>query len=495
MNTNSNFQLSNISPVKNVSVDELIYIKMGEFKPMYVRPYTATVQQSALETLANKMLSGGKPLATSSSLSGLTSGLISPSTVPILTLDAEWVGEQRYLFWLKATVEDNFNIVHKYYIQGYTDHAGVTATGVGNARMEHTINTVIETIVLSNATPFGVVEQEKLDRIYNVTHGNHWGTEIYLQRPSDIYNNLHTNEYTQDLGKYGSFESISTENTSLTVRTSDVVNKTSNVTNNIPVMFLQDVINAGINSSNELNFMSGNATEQSLATNAINRFNDPDIKNNQFLRILGHVNGSRRYGVFSLGELIRLDPSIDHRFKLFDITKQFADVTTASTPNVGENWDGQDGTTLSAYSIIEASVGLSTKYGFSKLHFTCSNAFDATGTPYVVISYYKSLINLDDMQYSQLLELFKAAFISNVFMDQTNNNATNLTVHMYVDLFGTSKLSIVDSYGRDTWFTIPTFANSSFSPILTIDKGNLDHMGNQVNGIVDWLGSNLSRGF
>jgi hypothetical protein len=433
---------------------------------------------------------------TGDNLAGITRGLIYPSTVPVASaVDNNWVSERKYLFWLKSTVEDSFNVVHHYYLQGYTSHDGITNSGVADHRMDHVVNTIVETVVVEYNTPQGVLQSERLDRVYNVAHGSHWNTDSYLQRPSDIFNSIELNLLTSAYDNYGSFENIQSEHTSTTVRSSDVVNKTSLVTNNVPTMFLADVLNVGLNSMAESAHINQGANESSFATQAMNRSTDPDIKNNQFLRTLSHVNNTRRYGVFTFGELTVLDRSIEDRFQLLNITKEFVDVSVAGTPSVGEYWHGQDATTLMAYSIIEATVSLATRYGFSKMHFSCSNTYDPTGTPYVIISNYKSLINLGQAEGYRLVELFKSAFLSNVFMDETRNNTLPLSLHVYVDVFGTSKVAIVDSYGRDVWYTIPTFANTSFSPILTVDKANLDNLGVGVTGMVDWLGSNLRHRF
>ncbi len=485
---------TNVQPVKNLSIDNLIYVPIGEYKQMFTRPYVAAAQQQSLDTLIDRMSAANNPRVNAGMLNGLTKRLVYPSSVGVpCAVDQNWVSESKYLWLLSATIEDNFNMIHRYYLQGYTNYNGITMNGTGDHRMEHTVNTVIETQVVSNQSPYGLVQKERLSRVYNVMHGSNVQTDLYMQRPSDVYGNMHAISLSIPYGQSGAVGSVNNYHTGTTVSAADSVNKTSGISNNIPTDYLANVINAGLATHNQFDFNYDQLNDVSLASAAKSNLSDPDIKNNQFLKILAMRNQTRRYGVFSLGELCAIDPSIEARFMLYNITKDFVDPLLQNTPNVGEYWDGQNTMTVAAYSIIEASVSLAARFGFSKMFFTASNQLDATFTPYVVAMKWNSVINLDEMETNSLVELFKTAFLQNVFMDESRGNALPLTIHMYVDLFSTSKVAIVDDYGRDVWYTIPTFANSNFSPVVTRDKGILDNLSQQVQSMTDHLASNLSR--
>lgn len=477
-----------IAPIKNIVIDELMFIPMGEYKPMYIRPYTACVQNESLQSIIGNMQHTKLPTITPRDLVGLSKGLIYPSAVPVNSaVDGSWVGDKKFIFILKVTITDNFDTIHRYYLQGYTDHNGITADGnYANPQMILIVNTIIETYCVPVMTPYGVSQREKMDRVYNVVSNTDYQVDRYTQRPSDIYYNMESNNITQSLNKLTDFQGIGTTNdTRYTLSSADLINKTSEVINNIPSQYATTIINNGLRSMAILDSQN-TVTEQSVAAVAINRVNDPDIKNNKFLKYLSMVNGQmRRYGTFSFGELTNIDPSINTRFKLLNITKDIVDVSLQSSPVVGEYWHGQDRNTIMAYSIIESSVSIATQFGFSKLYFTATNMYDATGAPYVIITYYSSILNLEEAAFNQLLDIFKTTFMDSVFLDETQGNAQPLTLNVYVDILGTSKVSIIDANGYEVWYTIPTFANSAFTPILTIDKANLDNLSYQVDNIIN----------
>ena len=137
------------------------------------------------------------------------------------------------------------------------------------------------------------------------------------------------------------------------------------------------------------------------------------------------------------------------------------------------------------------------KYGFNKLFFTVSNMANPSSIADVFITNFKSFINLDEQDFSYLLEIFKSKFITDVFLGETMGGVVPLHAEVYVDLLGTSKIYL--NYGgfNANWYTIPTTANSLFSPVLTVNNQTLDMVTAQFSNMIDALGSGevASRNF
>ena len=57
-------------------------------------------------------------------------------------------------------------------------------------------------------------------------------------------------------------------------------------------------------------------------------------------------------------------------------------------------------------------------------------------------------------------------------------------MEVYVDILGTSKIFLSYAGYPANWYTIPTIANSLFSPVVTVDKSTLDYTTEQLNNVI-----------
>ena len=129
------------------------------------------------------------------------------------------------------------------------------------------------------------------------------------------------------------------------------------------------------------------------------------------------------------------------------------------------------------------------KYGFQKLFFIATNMMDPTATPVVTITHFDSMISLDDMDMAHLLEIFKSKFITDVFIGESSAGRIPLTIQMYVDLLGTSKIYLEYAGFHGNWYTIPTPANSLFSPVTTTSSQVLDLVTSQFGKMINEIAS------
>lgn len=476
--------ISNFSVVLPL-IEDLMYIRMGRYVPVYSRPYVSNMHQEAVSTLIDRMNERKLKNVTSEVLSGLSSSLIAPSSTPVHSeVNAQWVDQSRYLFVLKTSHVDTYGIKHVSYFQGYTSYDGITSNGNIDMNMEHRINSVIETVVHENNTPYGIEYKERLLRIYNVFTPLESDTniQVYCQRPYDIFYNLNTMEQNQILQNN---VSIYDTRYAMQAMLGNVLG--SNIKNQIPTSYVSDVINIGINHRASPDF------DESFSNSNVFNLNsttEPFINDNYFIKHLKLIYRGRdlspmNMSVFNFHQLMSIDKTIYDRFKVFELTKTNVDIYANQSPEVGEYWHGRDITTIKAYSIIEASVSLALRYGFTKLYFTATNMADPTATPYCIITSYQSYLKIDQDSMFKLLEAFKSSFINEVFRDETNNFTLDYEFFVMVDVIGTTKVSIRQPGSPETWYTIPTFANSLFSPVVTTNKNALDDLSYNIATLVD----------
>ena len=104
--------ISNFSVVLPL-IEDLMYIRMGRYVPVYSRPYVSNMHQEAVSTLIDRMNERKLKKVTSEVLSGLSSSLIAPSSTPVHSeVNAQWVDQSRYLFVLKTSHVDTYASRH-----------------------------------------------------------------------------------------------------------------------------------------------------------------------------------------------------------------------------------------------------------------------------------------------------------------------------------------------------------------------------------------------
>jgi hypothetical protein len=467
-------------------IEDLIYIPMGQQSVMFNRPYMASTDYNAIEEIAGRLHDSRTIKLTPNMVNGYTSGILQHSSVPMPSvIDNSFVTSPKLIFILQASYKQASGIRHKVYMQGYTNYDGVTLNGAIDHRLLHYINTIIETHIVNFNTPLGVITNEKLHRVYTVSAHNGTQDLLYSQRPSDLYNNYETINLAS-LGSMGGLSDFSMSNKQFTLDPFDVRPICSDMGNNIATNYLVKTLNAGlINGKDKELMMNSIAVTQNYGPSD-NSLQEPGLNDNPFIRTLSRLDGlNTSSNVFTFSALMSLDATIEQRFKLLNLTKSYVSPVDMATPEVGEYWHGQDPVTLKAYGLIEASVALASKFGFSKLSFTASNMLDFTGAATIFITGFNSFMQLEELGFNTLLELFKDSYINQIFLNETSGGVIPTNIEMYVDLIGTSKICLTYAGYPTTWYTIPTFANAAFTPILTVDKAAFDELSTNITCVVE----------
>lgn len=464
------------------TLERLFYFPMRNFHPMPLRPYTFNAIHEAVDTIATRMNQSSTGKLTPDMLSGVTSGIIQPSAVPYASLvNNDFVGTRRFLFMMKVRHADYTGIEVKTYLFGYTEFDGITPNGHIDVNMTHYINNVVETAVQVYDTPLGVQKTEKLLRFYNTIYynGGAGGASLYTQRPTDLYQTVQGMEINAVMGR--EYQISNTANM-ITPFSNNVVGST--IENNISTEYLSRLLTSGLHAqkSREVHVNSYSIADEDHSARF---FQEASINETPFIRYLSKISGFRSTTpTFNMGNLMTIDNTIYDRFEMFNLTNDFSSPLLSATPEVGEYWHGQDICTVKAYSIIENTVALATKYGFTKLSFSATNMDGPTQELRIGITSFNSFLSLGEQDFNYLLEIFKDRFNVEIFMNETSCGVIPMAVECHVDLMGASKIYLQFSGYPGTWYTIPTFASSLFSPVITLSQDSLDAAAVEVSNVL-----------
>jgi hypothetical protein len=493
LSTMNNFLETTINP-GNFVIKDLMYIPAGNYNPVMLRPYVAHYHREAIDNIKDRLTEANTTNITPKTISGLVSNIVQPSPNLLCSaVDSNWVSTGRFVFLLIVSNVDSTGTDNTYYIYGHTEYDGITNSGAIDTNMRHYVNNVIETYNHVVSTPQGVYRLEKLSRIYHVTY-NGVVENIFLQRPVDILEKYSLDNITRTMQDY-SDDVVNYK----TMHADTMINRYSNksapslVENNIPTYYVAKILDAGLktNMANEIFVNSYHVTDNEYSNYAA----EPSMSDNMFLRVLGRMEGyAGLVNSFSMTSLMKFDPTIYSRFKVYNINKDIIDPYTAKTPDVGDYWTGRDPVTIKAYELIESSVSMALKYGLSKVYFTASNMSNALGTPEMFIMNFNSFINLDEMSFNTLLDLFKSSFMSDIFNNEVMYSGVPLHMDVYVDILGTSKIYLQYSGFPGNWYTIPTFANSLFAPVVTSDEATLENTTVGLGTIIQDISTSIRPG-
>lgn len=485
------------------TLEDLTFIPIGHHQPMHLRPYVMSVSQGAANSIAESLNSDRTGVVRPDMVSSIADEIISPSAIPFDSrINQEWVSSKRYAFILKVKTVNALKGVHITYIQGYTDYDGINIYGTADPRMNLIINSVIETTLDEYKTPMGVYRKERLLRRYNVMTTT-FDEYSYTQRPTDVMDSATMVDLQNMLNGSSDWEmmyqddgmgdhipgmyptSFDTYNANNTLNAYNANSISSNIENDVSSVFLTKTLTAGILGAKNREVSIGDSPIDT-GSGMMGMLREPSISENQFIRYYTARFQGRGSGVTTLsyGNLVQLDRTIEDRFICIKLNKNVVDPVLGSTPEVGDHWQGQDIVTVKAYSIIEAAASIAMQNGFNKLYFSVSNKTNPRGETDFVITNWKSFIQLGDKDMMYLVEYFKREFENNVFIPETKGGVIPLHLDVYVDILGTSKIYIEYSSMPANWYTAPTIANSSYTPVLTLNKDNVDMLGYSFNALI-----------
>lgn len=468
---------------ENFLIEELKYIPMGEHTPVFTRPYIVSVSGDAVENLIDRTYGAGKGIITTNDVASLTGQFIQPSAVgEHSVINQNWVTEPKFIFILKVRVVDFMGVTTVSYIHGFTNYNGISMQGTADPQMLHQINGIIETSLYEIPTPMGVIRKEKLYKVYSVHSGNQSTLEYYTQRPIDILENVQLTAASDSMREVGNTVDFMNVSSIINEFTGNVVS--SKASNNIGTEYLTDILNAGVAEQKSRDiFVSSYEVKDDSAKGT--KILEPSINDNRFVKYMSKVMQMQIVGnTFEFATLTFIDPTIASRFLLINITKGY-NTLTAHTPEVGEYWHGQDPVTVKAYGLIESMVAMATRYGLGKVFFYATNMNDPTGAFEIAVTSVNSFISIPDDELVFLVELFKNKVVADILIGETSGGVIPIFLEMYVDLMGTSKIRLQYAGFPDTWYTIPTSANSLFSPITTSDYNNLDTSSRKFGALID----------
>ena len=470
---------SKTNGIKNLAITKLVIISTGTYNEQYIRPYSMDVRGDSLDLV--KSVIDGSSVITSSMLSGISNQILRPSAQVErnVAVNNGW-NERRLRFMMQIQYERGgftmFDIV-----LGYTEYSGVTMNGAIDPNMRFYVNSIINQRSTLVSTPTGMQNQVvTADACHvlmdNVTQNVYQNNETltYHMRPEDLYKVMDTASDipSEMMDGVMDFRLITKNDPSMSRRK-----------NNIASYYTAQMLNGY-----RTGVVGQYGTTEESYMNALGAVREQSIVQNAFLNKLFQLSGQHT-SAFTMNDLMQIRPDIMSVYKYVSLNEvqKMSQVHAAGST---AEWHSSDIETQYASIISQTVPALMMDYGFAQLRFVSTNQ-GVTAQPETSILHANSFSSIPLVAQSEAL---KQRIDTELIRDLTYNNQISYSLTGSFDLLGESMISLSMNGGPIIDYTVPSFADALFSPVITANAGRVTDISNQFNILMGNLDLSTTAG-
>jgi len=465
--------------MKKFQILQAIFVEIGTYNDMTVRPYEANPDQSHINQI-QQLTEYGRHIS-STSLATVASQVLRPTAQAhsIAAIDNGW-REPRFRFIIKVSENDDYqglNVIK--ILQGYTSHVGMSHGGSVDPNMILYFNNVVvmrQVYVQGPSGSYPVNHVANADHVLRGIYRPSFGSQpdmTYLMRPEDVFttmsNTLIGQEDVMDL-RIGFAESTL---------------KKSRRRNGSATHYLADVIN---NYQSAIEYSEHGYPVNNWAENARGALIESTTDQDAFLRHLknGSVNFVNTGGI-TYGEICHLFNGFDAISTLM-LAKKVYRSSGIENHQAGqtEYWTSANNETVWATILSQSVPSLMMDLMLTRIAFTATN--QTIGNDYF-IELADPCSFADGMDLSQHIMVFKNRLVNEVLKGLSSNNLIDFTIQMVVDVLGETRINISIAGGPMVEYATPSCCDALFSPVLASSQQQVEQLSYDIqqlsNGVVE----------
>lgn len=394
---------------------------------------------------------------------------------------------KRLKFLMLVREEDiQFGKTHVTYVNGFTDHYGLSLVGGGtsiNEDMVFYINSLVTLAEEFHVSPETGVQQ----RMWNVVQATQvvdgqlvgmdpTGTQMHnvnLLRPADLITSF-AGRSDVDTGVSGWFTVDGTR-----TNAGGAMSHFNNMANNLPSSYLDRLLKPILGG---LQGVGGRPGIGGLASsmNQLAGQTEFSLVNCAFLRYMAHSTGMPLSARFTMNQLNRLDNTISQRTKHFPIKQ--ADFNNLNAMSIDSTpWNYVSPATKIATKLVSTIPSLMWE------NFAISAAFSVTNaTPgRMVVFKWEWLQFITPTGLPGFQQRFENNVINTVMPDITRGGQEVVSLRIFVDTSGEIITDVSYEGQKSLKFTSPAFAAGILNPIHTNNDKVADNVVNGFGAMVD----------
>jgi hypothetical protein len=465
----------------SMTIQKLIFRETGTYNPTYRRNYITDLNENVISNLGNAIVGNRK-------VNRLDPGIISNAGGGFIQLGAditEAVGidngwnTKRAIFLMEVLVVHRTGSECIYYIQGYTDHLGLTVSGNIDQNMVLYINSIMECSTVPFSTPNGIIrKQNVLDCSHYLADRNSGGLMsgnngiTQSMRPEDIFAHISVESLLRDSNYYDARMTM----TNMAMR--------SNRANNIATQYASDILQAYVGASLHQEMNDDDSTIYDKARTSVN---SKASNQNHFLSAISREAASTFISNYlTYGTLLKIDPSIGARTNIIFNDNRNGSYHGMHYAGQTCEWNSTSLETVIANSLSVSIPSLMLSLMITKCTFTTTNQ-TLDGKMFTTLISAASFTGVDDIlryeEFKRRLECYELVNVS-------RGNQIPFTISCTADSLGDTRLSI--DIGNGVYdYCIPTFSDHLYTPVATKNGELFNKIADDFRNTCDAIGDEI----
>lgn len=473
-----------MQPSYRIRVVSLHMQETGTYNPLHERPMVTNVQDmQKIYDLADRLDHNQVKHITPAITAGIASSIVAPSTTPgaEIGLMNGW-DTRRIRFILHIVIENGFSTSlsdDEYYLQGFTDYAGVSSTGTVDPRMLLIINNMVRVAKENVYSEQGIYQRRVVKDTAQIINGEiiqqYTGNNNYCLRPIDAFMGLQSMDIHQ-----AQMDQVSFYDSRYQLNNKALFNDKYHVT---PSAYLASVTH---------NYCSAWATPSmdskgyDVFERAKNGVGIDTSFENLFFKRMKAVRGYGNGTAFSVSDLEMIDPNLTNVTVCATVGQ--ANRATYHQQGDSEYWTSMLPETQWCTILGNSIPALMMELMISKTVFMMTNKV-VQGPGHITIIDGTSITGAD---ITAFFETFKQRLISEVMLDVSQNNQIAYDITVNADIFGEVVIDISLDNSPAVRYCIPTFLDSVTTPMLTTNSNifynSINDIGNILSAVTDAVG-------
>lgn len=458
----------NMYATKSVNVIQLVLIEEMGIVSQWVRPYVSEIDQSVIASV-NEVMDQNPAKLIPAAIAAAAGAFVRPNmdSGGMAQIPNGW-GTSRFRFVLHVVCTNAMGTQVMEVITGYTDYSDMSFGGNIDPNVKFNINN-ISTGLYSEVQPSTrAVNQGVVAKVTNVLKLPDNATAVpgqyFIQRPMDVFSSGEESTVVQ--GGYGVNHAI--------FHPLGAATEVSKAIHNTSTRFVYDMLDASVNSA-----MIDEDSPEKVNANLEYRLKPDGLTKDLFISKLIAVTGDymrSSTSTFTMNELCMLDPDVWGKYTIVPAdghivpTNPYLDATeTGRMAQVATIY----GQSLPAYM---------TANGIQSLEM-----FQAPGAK-VQLRNVRSIYQGRPMM--QLYQSLISALETELYVAASFGGQLPFTVMVSSSIYGFTDVNITDEFGRDHNYRFPSYADSTYAPVVSNDQNQYVRLSADMHTLVTQVRSN-----
>lgn len=457
-----------------------LMVESGTYNQEFTRPYTSTLDNNAVNNYV-ELTRGGQQIDRNT-LAGIAGSIIAPSAVPDAQVNVANGWDTRRIIFMIEIMEMNSRLTTV--IMGYGDKTDLSHLGTVDPELRMTINSSVTLNVIEYDTPNGpvirkrVVENSHLLGVQTTTSlqaldqsYNHEGNRVYMQRPTDVANNLSLGHMNAGIIGDGRTQIVPNKQT---------LSRRSN--NNAPV-YLSEVINGIVSTAAAPEMNEPHITEHDIYSQAGAVLGESMVHADPVLRYITNNSNLRNEGFVNWGVMCAIFPDLDQRTQYYNHDDKAHQVGNhfESTAGIYEYWNMPTWESVYATTLFHTLPSLISQCLLMGISGTMTND---TIDGMIDVGIEDARAFVDGFDRTAAVKQVEYRLITEVMPGLTLGNQRTVFIAFNINLVRDGWVSISIDGQTPVEFSSPCFADGLLLPTLATNQNSLSMLAANINTLV-----------